>query len=132
MEIDQQYLSTLIVVTGGNKEKPGIPDYLRGIRFLTGMPTARLGKREFWQYIAILTKYGIKTEINFWQSLLEKGTLAPLERQLLNHFRVYCVYLQFLRLCEIDPLDPLCREFCQELMKSYTKAKKAYTESQNW
>lgn len=131
MEIDQQYLDTLVMTTGGNRSRPWVGDYLRGIQFLLGTPNNRLGKRDFCRYLAILKQHGKTFEINFWTTVLEQNTIGYPERHLLNHFRVYCIYIQFLQICRVNPEDPLCMRFCQELMASYTKAKKAYTDAQN-
>lgn len=131
MQIDGQYLTTLVMTTGGNRTQPWIGDYLAGIRFLLGTPNHRLGKRDFHQYLYILREHGKTLEVDFWTAVLQKDTLGHIERHLLNHFRVYCVYVQFLQICSVSPDDPLCIKFCQELMESYTKAKKAYTDAQN-
>lgn len=130
MQIDEQYLTTLVLTTGGNRTQPGTEDYLRGIRFLLGTPNRLLGKHDFLKMLTILRTHGKTYETDFWESVAQKSPLGYLERQLLNHFRVYCVYVQFLQICRVSPDDPLCREFCQELMESYTKAKKAYTDGQ--
>jgi hypothetical protein len=73
--INKQYLTTLVITSGGNADQPRVPDYLNGVRYLISTPNHRAKKQDFQGYLTFLREHGKVAEVEFGMNILHNGDL---------------------------------------------------------